>query len=73
MFTITYERSYYGERDPHAQPPALLVQKAEALIPMLKPDRPHLYCATPPGFALYSPPLNTSIGWYIRYEPKETR
>lgn len=72
MFTITYERSYHGQRDATAVPPDELVRKAEKGAAMLHPARAHIFCAEEPRLELHHPPLRSSIGWYVRYEPKET-
>jgi hypothetical protein len=68
MLTITYVRSYYGKRDPEAQPPAALIAKAEATIPMLHPERSHEWAATEPSLT-WAPQLRGPIGWIVTFAP----
>jgi hypothetical protein len=69
MMIITYARSYYGKTDPAAIPPPALVLKAESTVPMLHPERTHVWAVTEPNLT-WAPQLRGPIGWIVTFTPQ---
>ena len=70
---ITYERLYYGNRDVQT-PPETLRRAAEALIPMLHPDRRQEFAARERADGSTGPLLATAVqgnpAWIVTFTPE---